>query len=133
MTPYQKAHQVYDSEPCARTFEADLIAHLQNGYVISTPTMFAMFRPVAEGWTEEQVLNALFSDYSPFEFPLNCWHVYCMAGDLLELPRLLPYSLPFISFERKNKLRFYDYPKLLEKIERFSLWTNSTDPISQAT
>ena len=115
MTPYQQARQVYETEPCARTFEEDLVAHFANGYVINTPEVFGMFRVVDSS-------SDVILDPTREHFPHggDCWHIYCAAGDLSKFFSYLPYPLPLVSFERKNKLRFYDYPKLLERITGYS-------------
>jgi len=117
MTPYQQACQVYETEPCARTFEEDLVAHLQNGHVISTPELFLMFRPVDSGRQEEIV-----DPHISFQ-KTDTWHVYLASGDASQFSSHFPYPLPFVSFERKNVLRFYRFRQFSSRLTR---WT-STD------
>lgn len=112
MTPYQQAREIYNREECARTFEEDLIAHLNNGYVINTPELFMMFREVDRSFSG-LVLNphCRFIDG-------DTWHIYVAAGDMLRIEEYFPYPLPYISFERKNRLRFYSYPQMAEKLSQ---------------
>ena len=113
MSPVQRAKNVYFWEPCVRTFQEDLELHLINGYVFSTPEFFIMGRGVKRDAPQDQIVDPSYC------FPReeqDCWHVYLMSGDVRKVWDILPYSLPFISFERKNELRFYKS----EDINRFS-------------
>lgn len=103
MTPYTLARSVYDAEPCARTFEVDLIAHLALGYVVSTPEVFAMFRPVHRDGGE-----GIVDPFVSFPDP-DCWHIYLAAGDISLIHGFIPHPLPWVSWERKNRLRFHRY------------------------
>ena len=107
--PYMLARQIWTQEECARTFEEDLVFHLNHGYVIATPDVFAMFRWVDSTASEEEILgNETFSH-------ADCWHVYAYAGDFSQAESLFPFPLPWISFERKNKLRIYRFQKMRAK------------------
>lgn len=106
MTPYEEMQEVYRTEPCARSFAEDLELHHLNGYVYSTPHFFVMARPVwSEGPRVAIVHPAV--DFRKVGVPLDCWHVYGMAGDMRRAWEIMPYPLPLISFERKNELRFH--------------------------
>lgn len=117
MTPYQQARQVYETEPCARTFEEDLIAHFENGYVISTPEVFLMFRPVRHDWPEVHIVDANLRNCTQGD----TWHVYLAAGDASQFASHFPYKLPFVSFERKNELRFYRFRQFSSRLTRDGL------------
>lgn len=104
MTPFEQAMLVYQSEPCARTFEQDLRLHFQFGFVFSTPDFFVMGRPVMKDWIESVIVDPM-KLLQPMQ--CDCWHVHTFAGNLSKAWGILPYPLPFISFERKNELRFY--------------------------
>lgn len=117
MTPYDKARAVYDQEECARTFEEDLVAHLNGGYVINTPEVFGMFRPVRRIWGKRRILNP----WDTIDFTVgsaDTWHIYLAAGDMSQFMNFLPYALPWISFERKNKLRFRSFHQMAEKLSQ---------------
>lgn len=112
MSPYEIAREVYEREPCARSFGEDFYRHLYNAYVISTPDLFVMFRPVSSEATDEEIVDSgvLFDPDQA-----DCWHVYLAAGDLSRLIEHVPFPLPYISFERKNNLRRYRFQKFLDR------------------
>lgn len=116
MTPYELARKVYESEPCARLFEEDLVAHFHSGTVISTPEIFMMFRPVCSGWKEEDILDPWLS--CPEEVA-DCWHIWMTAGDVAQARDYIPFPLPLASFERKNVLRLVRFHKIAEKLQRY--------------
>jgi hypothetical protein len=74
------------------SWREDLEAHLLNGYVFSTPTLFAMGRPVPRG----------VDVYGPWRtWPVeesDSWFVWCAVGPLAELLKVLPHDLPWISW-----------------------------------
>lgn len=109
MTPVEQAKQVYQQEPCARTFEEDIHLHLMHGYVFSTPYYFVMGRAVLRGGCPNEIVNSTFL-YAPWR--CDCWHVYLFAGDMNKALSMFPYPLPWVSFERQNKLRFYPFDRL---------------------
>lgn len=100
MTPAEEAAAVYEKEPCARTFREDVEAHMLCGYVVATPEVFAMFRPVRWSAGQEAIVN-------PWHAHVGCdtWHIYLAAGDVEQIRAMLPYPLPYVAFERKNQLR----------------------------
>lgn len=102
MTPVEQAAAVYQREPCARTFREDLEAHLLNGYVFSTPTVFVMGRLV-----QRDAEPALIVDpWHRFEDG-DCWLVYLAAGNLAEIPRFIPSPKKYVAWERENSLRVH--------------------------
>ena len=111
MSPFEQAREVYLREPCARTFEEDLILHLRFGYVISTPEVFLMFRPVRRMADHDKIVNPMFRFMRP-----NCWHVYLAAGDPTQFYKHFPFPLEWVSGERENKLRVYRFQKIAEKL-----------------
>jgi hypothetical protein len=112
MTPYEEAQGVYQKEVCARDFRTDLHLHLIHGYVFSTPEGFIMGRPVYRGGRYEEITNPA------FRFPLpDAWLVYLAAGDGLRVFfQYEPYELPWIGWERNNKLRFYRTEQIKRRI-----------------
>lgn len=112
MTPYEQVQAVYKREPCARSFSWDLILHLEHGYVVNTPECFVMARPVPVVAPNEEIVNPEKS--WPFE-QCDCWHVYAFAGDVRALMRHVPFVPAWVSFERRNRIRFFDTKKLLKK------------------
>ena len=121
--PLKEALDVYNNEPCAREFEEDVSYYMKHGYVHCTPDYFVMARPVSLSWTDVQIVDPcgikceLTGDH-------DAWHIALMAGDAIEACSHFPYSLPYISFERQNQLRTYDYARFIDhllKPSRFSL------------
>lgn len=113
MTPYEQACKVYTTEPCARTFHDDLEAHMLNGFVFSRPDYFIMGRPVVRSAAPNLILDPWMRFPSRF---CDCWHVYLFAGNIVKAWEILPFPLEWMSFERKNDLRFYR----LEDIRRLT-------------
>lgn len=85
----------------------DMAWHARHGYVIATPCEYALARPVALQWSEEKICSIEENNLSEFEltWPLNCWHVSVAVGELGKLLDYLPYQLPYISYERREKFK----------------------------
>lgn len=115
MNPFEQALAVYSREPCARTFSEDLEAHLRHGLVISTPEYFLMARKVIVASLESDIINP----HVQFD-PLlsNCWHLYLFAGDVAKAFAAADVQLPWVSFERRNKLRLYPWHVIFKKSAR---------------
>jgi len=113
-SPYEQARAVYAREPSVRTFEEDLALHLEFGFVFSTPAFFIMGRPVRKDAPHGLILDPTYT-FACRE--RDCWHVYCAAGDLGAAWSILPWSLPWLSFERKNELHF----QRADRIRRLSV------------
>ncbi len=109
MTPVERAAAVYQREPCARTFREDLEAHLLNGYVFSTPETFVMGRLVQHDADPDLIVNP----WHRFETG-DCWLVYLAAGDIIrEARRWMPWPVPWLAWERGNRLRFWRTDRVL--------------------
>lgn len=120
MTPFEQAASIWESEPCANTFEHDLLAHMQHGYVFSTPESFIMGRPVMRSASPVELFDI------EFKFPRSvhdAWFVWTFSGDIAHALRFLPYRLPWVIFQRKNDLRTYP----MERFESF-LYNGSKQP-----
>lgn len=111
--PYLVAASVYQNEPCQRTFEEDLELHLMFGYVFSSPTMFMMGRAVEKDAPREKIVDPAFKFTNP-----DTWLIYLAAGDLMEFFSREPYPLPWVGWERDNKLRFYRMEAVKQRILR---------------
>lgn len=121
MTPYRQAQQVYEREWCARSFREDVELHHEHGFVYSTPSFFVMGRPVAIGAGEDVILQP----YLTFARELcDCWHIYLMAGDTARAWDILPFELPFISFQRRNSLKIWQLAQIRQRLGGHS--THST-------
>lgn len=119
MTPFEQAKKVYESESCRSTFDDDRRAHDMYGFCFSTPLYFIMGRPVISTATPDLIVNPM---YNFVLEKCDTWHVFLAAGDLSHAWEVLPWVYPYISFERKNELRFYQ----LAAMQRLS----SKDPVA---
>lgn len=107
MTPYERAQLIYLQERCARSFTQDVVLHLRNGYVFSTPKMFLMGRGVLKNAPYSLVTDPSVT----FDEP-DSWLVYLAVGDISDFFRYEPYPLRWIGFERENVLRFHSRNKI---------------------
>ncbi len=98
--PFARAARVYEREACARPLVADLEAHLLYGYVISTPEVFLMGRRVRSGWPDETLRDPYATAPDG-----DCWHVWLCGGSMREALRRMPFRLPWLSYERSNRIR----------------------------
>jgi hypothetical protein len=115
MTPIEKAMEVYAREPCARPFAEDLEAHLLNGYVIATPNVFLMARPVPVTADSVDILNP---HVTWPKHQCDAWHIWLAAGDMREFVKHLPWPTKWVCFERRNVLRWRRFAPLLRRIPR---------------
>lgn len=119
MNPFHQALGVYLKHPTKRTFADDLTAHLKCGYVLGTPTGLVLGRPVPRDAVPQLIITPEVS----FETKdCDCWHIWLGVGDwhsiLLEH---LPYHLPWMSWERRFRLRFHSTDKVLAFAEKVVL------------
>lgn len=103
MTTIVKAMQVYKREQCGSTFESDLSAHLDHGFVLSEPDFFVMYRPVWSGASVKDIIDPWVIHHGP----IDCWHMYLFAGNMARAWEYLRFDLPLVSFEKRNRLHFY--------------------------
>jgi hypothetical protein len=114
-SPLLKFAEVYKREECARTFKDDLEIHLLTGFVYSTPDYFIMGRPVDRFGDPEKIIDPT------YPFPReqwNCWHIYGMAGDIKLCWSREPIVFPWVSWEKRNRLKFYPMATIRARIER---------------
>ncbi|MDP0496028.1 MAG: hypothetical protein Q7Q73_07435 [Verrucomicrobiota bacterium JB024] len=119
MTPYEQAKSLYDVGYRHRGFEEDFGVHLAHGYVLVTPEVFIMARPVWHKAAREAICNP----YYVFpEAVRDCWHIYCMAGDVSKCWDYDPLpDLPFVSWERRNE---FIGPLRMDQIKRIAKGTH---------
>jgi len=113
-SPFEEARAVYADGRSARSFEHDLILHLEHGCVFSEPEYFMMGRPVVWDADERDILNP------EFVFPrerADCWHVYLFAGDMARAWERMPWPLRKISFERGGRIKIFDTEQLKRKTQ----------------
>lgn len=111
MTWAEQAAAVYQRELCARTFKEDLELHLLNprALVVSSPQVFAMVRPVCRDWPVSAIVDP---SCNSLTCAPDCWHIYLSAGEIPAIFTFPHVPLPWVSFERRNVIRFYRYEKI---------------------
>lgn len=111
LTPFQIARALHRSDPDNDPWEEVLSAHLIAGYVISTPDVFLLFRPV------DSRANPLEYDcaWVTYSTP-DQWHIYLAAGKLSQFEQWIPPIYDRISAVRKNSLRVWDRADMRGKI-----------------
>lgn len=114
MTPAEIAAAVYQKEWCRRTFAEDLEAHLLNGHVHSTPEFFIMGRKVRKDAEPAMILDP----YAKHENP-DCWLVWLYAGNMKKAFEQADVRLPWVAFEKRNRLKFYPWEIIHQKTSRF--------------
>ena len=94
MRPFDRCAEEYARH--GEDFSGAVARNLADGFLFSTPSFFIMGRP--------------------HERP-NTWFIEGMAGDMSRAWSILPYELPFVSFQRfDNSLRFIP----IERLRRLS-------------
>lgn len=88
----------------------DIDFHARHGHIVFSPEFCIMARPVSSQWTDE--------DITGFRIELtqtpDCWHIHIASGDLKKVLDIIPYQLPYVSFQRNGgELRRY-------KLNRFT-------------
>ena len=106
LTPYQEAQAVYLREESTTSFFAELANHLENptAWVLKSPPMFCLARPVWSGGLEEEIIN------SRIVYPRESWDAWFLAvyaGDVAEVLRQVPFRLPLYGWQKRNRLRFW--------------------------
>jgi hypothetical protein len=126
LTPLDKVRALYTAES-PRTFPEDLTAHMQHGYVFSTPQYLMMARPVWSHDTQAQINNVWVS------FPpelWDAWYIYAFAlrddeglcGLVKNLLTHMPFYLPLVAWERNGEpLSFFSTDKLFTKYAKLHL------------
>jgi len=118
MTPLSLAFQVYLQHPTKRTFAGDLAEHLKHGYVLGTPTGLVLGRPVPRDADPSLIVTA---EHAFDPAACDCWHIWLGVGDWHSiLQDHLPYHLPWMSWERRFRLRFHQTQKVLAFARRVS-------------
>lgn len=80
------------------------IVHLSDDFCI-------MARPVHKDWDEHDIINAKLSDLTADH---NMWHIHVATGTLSRILAIMPYPLPWASFQRNGgKLKYYNLNKIL--------------------
>lgn len=99
VSAYQRA---LDACGDVELFTGALLLHLHHGYVYSSPTAFAMARPVALSWTPEELSTVAKTDPDG-----DAWFVWAVAGDMREALSKLPFPKKWLAFCRRGSPRIH--------------------------
>ena len=94
MSPYERAAELYALHPQQESFSHYVVWHSINAFCYSTPDFFIMGRPAVK----QSLLN-IGPTFAAERFP-DTWYIHVAAGNLSKAWSILPYSLPWIAFER---------------------------------
>ena len=95
----------------------DVRWHIQNGYAYFSPLEFVLARPVSSKWDTTSICGMRESKDAlnmGLTNTLDMWHIHVAIGDMRELLSHLPYTLPYISFERRGVFKRYNYSRFNE-------------------
>jgi hypothetical protein len=113
-TPVHQAYDLYAAHP-DMDFNEDFSNHVaRGGYVIMTPQVCVMARPIRRNWTSARIADT--GQVEPRE-TADCWFVWLLCGSLKEAVKHLPYALPWVGFSQRGQpARFIELEKALAKI-----------------
>jgi hypothetical protein len=105
--PYAAFHKYYARDGMPSAVEV-LSEHFRYGFVLSTPSCFALVHIVHHDAPSVSV--------GDWDASGDCWHVEFLAGDIADALRHLPHPLPYISFERGDHcVRVFSLSAFAEK------------------
>lgn len=99
MSPYLLAFSEYEKHDREVSWTDSLDYHFQHGAVVATCDAFVMARPVALDWRDDL--------HTSLEWRLendgrnDCWHIWCVAGDLGAALRLaIAHDVRWLTYQR---------------------------------
>lgn len=108
MTPIQQAKAICEADGV--DFAALLDAHALRGCIYVGPDAFGLVRPVDSGSPMREVLDPWHVPHRP-----DMWWITLAVGSLPRLLSLLPYRLPLVGWERRDRLHSCPLETLLRK------------------
>lgn len=107
----------------------DLDWYARHGYVMLSPTLCIMARPVCGEWSEGDIIGL--RTINPLTEEPNAWLIHIMAGSLRDVLANIPYHLPGVLFQRNGgRLRKYQLERTLHGIRQQTKNTTSTSTSS---
>jgi hypothetical protein len=114
MKPFDQVAELYERYPQPRAFEEDISAHIETGYVVSTPEFFLMGRAV-DRYADPAMIEDPWHGFLRSE--QNAWLVYAFAGSSRNFLSFVPYPLRWVGFQRRNQpLKWHDSAKIFHYI-----------------
>jgi hypothetical protein len=108
MTPYMEAKIVYEAHPPSDYYSFDefAISWAKRHYLLSTPSVFALVKPVCHTDPVEKIWGL----HPKPSGPPDTWLFYLFAGDLAEAWPSLPFLLDYAMWHRSKKGQTYLLP-----------------------
>jgi len=110
-SPAQKGFDIWGED----LFYKIVDLHLMFGYIIATPDYFVMGRPVPRGISHKDMID-ITKTYPVAE--CDAWCIYFYSGNMQKVFSNLPFSLPYVVFERNGNSKIYLLDKLKQRISR---------------
>ena len=102
LTPIQKAREMFNqrevnpADPLMfSTFDMEVRCWMHYGYVVSTPTLFVMAKPVDLADSSAAIWDPAFYHAEP-----NAWLVHTLVGDMEEAWHHIPFVLDYVVYHR---------------------------------
>lgn len=110
----EEINRLYIQFPQPRTFEEDLAAYLEHGYVIERDGAFLMGRPIEREAPHELQVNPCHR----FENP-DTWLVWIAVGvSVNTFLTMVPFPLSWVAWSRRGgPLKFYSFHRLCAKLK----------------
>jgi hypothetical protein len=99
----------------------DLETHAQHGIAYLSPELCILARPV-DGFKPDQGIIDIQSIHLTYN--VNTWHIHVATGNLSHCLDVMPYPLPYVSFQRNGgRLKRYN----LKSLTRHGIFKQAKD------
>lgn len=113
MSPYQAIFEAYRKHRPDINFSDEMSFYLTHGFVFSTPSYFAMGKPINRLLSEQVGFATL---RAPEGSKPDCWYICAASGKIGRIWSILPYPLPWVAWTRvhdpENELQFHSLEAL---------------------
>ena len=111
MSAFDQLVSYYMSHNRLDMLAEDLEKHAQHGIAYLSPDMCLMARPV-NGEQPDDDITCLQS--MRLTYNVNTWHIHIATGNLNHCLDVMPYPLPYVSFQRNGgRLKRYNLKSLI--------------------
>lgn len=104
------------SDEVARPLLEDMQTYLVNGFVLSTPYLFIMARPVKHDASYTDIINPY---YTFRQEDRDCWHVSAAAGDISRIWEYYPVDYEWAHWVNKGRVYVQKMDRARRVIESF--------------
>ncbi len=100
MSPYEQCEEKYYARGYTIPFSSIVATHAKKGFLYATPKVFVMGHPVIQSAPRQLICDHL---HTFDNMKCDCWHIDWFAGSFVKIWDIVPYPLPFVSFERMRQ------------------------------